>query len=271
MRKALVAGAARLAGVRLFLSAAAACLVLSFGFAVMSSGPAAAHSPLSRTVANVDARNTTACPNETVAVFGKPTTLRFVLYGVSCRQAHSLIRTYFHEATVQSCHGRGNICAFHLSGGWTCSLPLFAGEAGGDFAGCFRSRSERFRVFRVTGHTRGVPRHLSAFLSPDREIWCVLPSCFYGRPAGAGDKYSASLDANGRLTTCAWHPSEGLSAPTCVHAWDDTAPVLRSGQVDVFSRFRCQAASAAITCTVASGTGNGKGFTISRAGVTPIP
>jgi hypothetical protein len=258
-------------GVRLVLVAAAAGVVLSCGVAVVSTGPAAAHSPLSRPAANVHAGNATACPNVTVAVFGKPTTLRFVLWGVSCRQAHSLIRAYFHDATVQSCRNRGNICGFDFPGGWTCSLPLFAGEGGGDFAACFKSQSERFRVFKVTRPARSAPRHLSAFLSPDREIWCVLPSCFYGRPAGAGDKYSASLDANGRLTTCAWHPSDGLSAPTCVHAWDDTAPVLRSGQVDVFSHFRCQAARAAITCTVTSGTGKGKGFTIRRTGVTPIP
>lgn len=157
MRKVLGAGAASLVGVRLLLLAAAACLVLSFGFAVMSTGPAAAHSPLSRTVANVDASNATACPNETVAVFGKPTILRFVLYGVSCSQAHSLIRTYFHDATVQSCRSRGNICAFVFSGGWTCSLPLYAGEAGGDFAGCWRSQSEHFRVFRVTRPAAGAP------------------------------------------------------------------------------------------------------------------
>jgi hypothetical protein len=150
MRKVVGAGAASHVGVRLLLLAAAACLVFSFGFAVMSTRPAAAHSPLSRTVANVDASNATACPNETVAVFGKPTILRFVLHGVSCRRAHRLIRTYFHDATVQSCRSRGNICAFSFSGGWTCSLPLYAGEGGGDFAGCWRSQSEHLRVFRVT-------------------------------------------------------------------------------------------------------------------------
>jgi hypothetical protein len=270
MHRFLVAGAASRAGVRLFLIATAACLALSFGFAVMLTAPAAAHSPLSRTVANVVASHATACPNETVAVFGRPTTLRFVLYGVSCSQAHSLTRTYFRDATFQSCHSRGNICAFSFSGGWSCSLPAYAGEAGGAFAGCWRSQSEHFRVFRVTRQIRWAPLHLSAFLSPDREIWCVLPSCFYGRPAGSGNKYSASLDANGRLTTCAWHTNQSRLANTCVHAWDDTAPVLRSGQVDVFSKFRCRAASAAITCTVDTGTGKGKGFTIGDTGITPI-
>ena len=116
----------------------------------------------------------------------------------------------------------------------------------------------------------GSPLHLSGFLSPDRKIWCVLPSCVYGGPAGyLGNEYSASLDANGRLTTCAWHPGQSPLA-ACVQAWDSSAPVLRSGQVDVFSQFRCQAASAAITCTVDTGTGKGKGFTISATGVTPI-
>jgi hypothetical protein len=162
MRNVLVAGTPSLAGVRPLLMAAAACLVLSFGFAVMSTSPAAAHSPLSRTVVNIDASNATACSNETVAVFGKPTTLRFVLHGVRCSRAHLLIRMYFHDATVQSCRSRGNICAFDFSGGWTCSLPLFAGEGGGDFAACFRSQSEHFKVFRAARQTRGALRHLPA-------------------------------------------------------------------------------------------------------------
>lgn len=87
------------------------------------------------------ARIATACSNETVTVLElKPVAvaLRFVLHDVSCTKAHSLIRTYFrHQATPGYCLNRGNICAY-VNGGWTCSLPLYAGEGGGDFAACIR-------------------------------------------------------------------------------------------------------------------------------------
>ncbi len=155
MRKVLGAGAASLVGVRLLLLAAAACLVLSFGFAVMSTGPAAAHSPLPGTVANVDGSKATACPNETVRVFGKPTTLRFVLHGVSCSQAQSLIRTYFRTATTQSCRNGGTACALTFPGGWSCSF-IFTGEGPG-YAGCAKSQAERFETFRVTRPAAGAP------------------------------------------------------------------------------------------------------------------
>jgi hypothetical protein len=92
-------------------------------------------------------RTTAACSNETVSVFGKPTTLRFALHGVSCRKAHSLIRAYFRKATTQSCRNRGTNCILHFRGGWTCS-ETFAGE-GPSFAGCFQSRSHRFKVYKA--------------------------------------------------------------------------------------------------------------------------
>jgi hypothetical protein len=53
--------------------------------------------------------------------------------------------------------------------------------------------------------------------------------------------------------------------------WDESATVLKAGQVDVMYQYRCQAAATAITCTVDTGAGKGKGFTISQTGVTPIP
>jgi len=99
-------------------------------------------------------RIATACSNETVTVLElKPVAiaLRFVLRGVSCTKAHSLIKTYFrHEATPGYCRNRGNICAF-VSGGWTCSFPLYAGEGGGDFAGCIRENPfAQVKVFKVS-------------------------------------------------------------------------------------------------------------------------
>jgi hypothetical protein len=124
----------------------------------------------------------------------------------------------------------------------------------------------------------GSPLHLSEFLSPDRKIWCVLgdrpgvreADCFYdaNRFTG-GQEYSATLHADGQLVTCAWQPSQsGVDA--CVQNWDPSAPVLKSGRVDVIYEYRCHATSTAITCTVDTGKGKGKGFTITDTGVTPI-
>jgi hypothetical protein len=100
----------------------------------------------------------TKCSNETVPVLltGRTpvaVTLRFVVRGVSCRTAHDLVRTYFrHEATPGYCLKQGNICAF-VSGGWTCSFPLYAGEGGGDFVGCVREAPfATVKVYRVTRH-----------------------------------------------------------------------------------------------------------------------
>jgi hypothetical protein len=95
-----------------------------------------------------------ACPNETVTVLElKPVavTLRFVVHGVSCNKAHSLIRAYFrHEATPGYCRNRGTICAY-AAGGYVCSLPLYAGEGGGDFAACARESppANVVKVFKV--------------------------------------------------------------------------------------------------------------------------
>jgi hypothetical protein len=110
------------------------------------------------------ARIAAACSNETVMVLGptlKPVavTLRFVLHSVSCTKAHSLIRTYFRQETTPGyCRNRGNICAF-VSGGWICSLPLYAGEGGGDFAACLRENPfAQVKVFKVSS-ARHSPLH----------------------------------------------------------------------------------------------------------------
>jgi hypothetical protein len=130
-----------------------------------------------------------------------------------------------------------------------------------------------------TGRRGTTPVHLSDFLSPDRKIWCLLndspgvreAACFYdaNRFTG-GQEYSAYLRPNGQLDTCAWQPTQsGLEA--CVQNWDPSAPVLKSGQVDVIYQYRCQATPTAITCMVDTGKGKGKGFTITDTGATPIP
>jgi hypothetical protein len=93
-------------------------------------------------------RIVSACSNETVAVFGKPVTLRFVLLGVSCSKAHSLIRTYFHDATPRNCRNAGTACILTLPGHWGCSFT-FAG-VGAEFASCFHSPVDRFAAYRVS-------------------------------------------------------------------------------------------------------------------------
>ena len=93
-------------------------------------------------------RIASACSNETVAVFGKPVTLRFVRQGVSCGKAHSVIRTYFRDATTKSCRKAGAACILAVGGGWSCSFT-FAG-VGQQFAGCGRAQFERFLAYRVS-------------------------------------------------------------------------------------------------------------------------
>lgn len=125
----------------------------------------------------------------------------------------------------------------------------------------------------------GSPRHLSEFLSPDRKIWCVLNNgpglreadCVYAAHRSVpSQEYGAVLHPNGKLVTCAWHPGQN-PLDVCVQAWNPSATVLRSGHVDVIYQYRCQATRTAITCTVDTGRGKGKGFRISGTGVTPIP
>lgn len=107
--------------------------------------------------ATLGAKSAATCTNETVAIFGKPATLRFVVNRVSCATAHHLIQMYFHDATVKSCQSRGNICAFNFPGGWTCSLPLYAGEGGGDLAGCTTQHQpfETVRVYKAAAQHAG--------------------------------------------------------------------------------------------------------------------
>jgi hypothetical protein len=88
------------------------------------------------------------CSNETVAVFGKTTPLRFVLRSVSCSEAHRTIRAYFREATPARCRRAGNICGLAVSGGWDCALAGAASEAP-LIAGCFRGNAS-VKVYPAT-------------------------------------------------------------------------------------------------------------------------
>jgi hypothetical protein len=106
---------------------------------------------------------------------------------------------------------------------------------------------------------------LSQFLSADRSVWCVVAEgraptvyCATMKPV-----QSALLHRNGRTTTCL--------GTGCVQNWNTRARVLRRGQVNQLSGFRCVSATAGVRCTVsAPGKARGRGFRITRRGVTPI-
>jgi len=126
----------------------------------------------------------------------------------------------------------------------------------------------------------GSPLHVTEFLSPDRTIWCLFSNGPGSRQAYCGyndslsdpsQEYAATLDPSGQLFTCAWQRGQNPLA-SCVQNWNKSATVLRSGQVDAIYQYRCTAVTrTTVTCKVATGTGKGKGFTISATGVTPIP
>jgi len=269
MRKVLVAGSAPLARVRLFLIAAAACFVLSFGFAEMTAAPAEAHLPLSGTVANAGGRNATGCPNETVLAFGKPTTLRFVLHGVSCSQAHAQIRTYFRTATTQTCRNAGTACALTFPGGWSCSF-IFSGEGPG-YAGCANSQSERFTTFRVTRHTGSLPPKSAA------EFYWTAGACAMGPGPIAPGKPDqpdrvlcqsaadvVSLLPSGRVHIC----TGGMTNLKCL--WGnvgENTPKLAPGRQRTVGPFRCSSAKTSITCVVIK---TKVGFQLTATGATKV-
>lgn len=124
---------------------------IEHGEAAYQAGPGAGLITVDSYEQHRAARPSTACSNETVTVLeAKPiaVALRFVLHGVSCTKVHSLIRTYFrHQATPGYCLNRGDICAF-VSRGWTCSLPLYAGEGGVTLQAVFGKR--RLQASRCT-------------------------------------------------------------------------------------------------------------------------
>jgi hypothetical protein len=137
----------------------------------------------------------------------------------------------------------------------------------------------RANVYAYTA-VAGSPLHLTEFLSPDRTIWCLFSNVPGSRQAYCGyndslsapsQEYAATLDPSGQLSTCAWQRGQNPLA-SCVQNWNKSATVLRSGQVDAIYQYRCTAVTrTTVTCKVATGTGKGKGFTISATGVTPIP
>ncbi|MGH2881752.1 MAG: hypothetical protein ACRDPA_03450 [Solirubrobacteraceae bacterium] len=102
------------------------------------------------------------------------------------------------------------------------------------------------------------------FLSPDQKVWCEFGSpqsfCFTGGQAGNQPQRNAFLDRGGKVTLC-YVPVPSLSA-ACAQNWDTSAPILKVGQETEADNVLCKSKTNGITCTLASGSGKGKGFLI---------
>ena len=142
---------------------------------------------------------------------------------------------------------------------------------------CVPSGGTRTILWRWNG-SRLVPtganqtEHLTSFLSPDRQVWCVFADfapleveC--GGPPPSSKQppppaHAAELSRSGALTVC--------NADVCFQNWDVGAPLLRLGQTNLIHGFRCAARADGITCTVDAGAARGKGFRINASGVTRV-
>ena len=206
-----------------------------------------------------------ACSNQTVAMAGKPTLLRFVRHGhVSCKRAHRLIRTYFRRATPERCSSRGNICNLDLPGGWSCALP---GYVNGQplVAGCFRGHA----FVKAYLAKRG-PKEASEFVVrlASGQIACGLTGADQmlckGIPAGSAPREQvAKLRADGGLTTC----TQTAADPVCFQGdLGSPVPHFRPGRKVKVGPFACTVLETGVRCTAASG----RGFRISPTAVTRV-
>src|SRR5215469_363694 len=102
-----------------------------------------------------------------------------------------------------------------------------------------------------------------AFFSPSRNISCEISDGGAGQDkvsceAGSSN-LSVSMDASGNYTSCS------LLQMQCAGWNPEGIPTLAYGTETGVGPFLCESATSGITCTVT----NGKGFQISRSGVTP--
>lgn len=100
------------------------------------------------------------------------------------------------------------------------------------------------------------------FLSPSDNISCEID---YNRPGVASMAYcqtttpaaSVHMDVTGSYTTC--------TGEQCLGNAGINTPTLAYGTATGVGPFVCTSASTGVTCTA-----NGKGFSISRSGITPV-
>ncbi len=109
--------------------------------------------------------------------------------------------------------------------------------------------------------------HLREFLSPDRKVWCVVEDRGCGTYPQPPTR-AAQIDRQGNVTLCdvptLTYPPGGHVPLGCFQNWNNSAPILRYGQSDLYNGVLCTSATNGITCTVASGAGKGKGFRINK-------
>lgn len=106
-----------------------------------------------------------------------------------------------------------------------------------------------------------------AFFSPSGNISCEI---IYGGAGAGPDRASCqvasenllvSMDVSGGYTSCT------ETDPQCVGGWNpEDLRTLAYGTETGVGPFLCESATTGITCTVT----NGKGFQVSRSGVTPV-
>jgi hypothetical protein len=114
------------------------------------------------------------------------------------------------------------------------------------------------------------------FLSPDRQVWCLLTTSQAFCATGGQSKNAsppppqrgATLSSSGRVTTC-YVPVPSVRG-VCTQHWNASAPVLAYGQQSVFSGFVCTSRRTGITCVLAAGPRKGTGFTLSAGAAVRV-
>ena len=114
----------------------------------------------------------------------------------------------------------------------------------------------------------GTTVHLTSFLSDDRTVWCGLSSDYRWCTTKGPGQYGGHLFRDGAVVLCGVGQPPGQSV--CANDWDDDAPVLRDGQRSVVEGYACADTEGAVTCTVAAGTGKGKGFRVAVNGSSVV-
>lgn len=104
------------------------------------------------------------------------------------------------------------------------------------------------------------------FLSPDHKVWCTLSK--YGSStnqvdcASKDNKHGAELRHSGFLRICSVPPMD-----VCTQNWGGTeTPTLTAGQQLNVNDFHCAIEASAVSCAIASGTNQGKGFKVVSSG-----
>jgi hypothetical protein len=102
--------------------------------------------------------------------------------------------------------------------------------------------------------------HLTSFLSDDGKIWCGLNTYDHSRWCTTNwpNQYGGHVFPDGTVVLCGL--DQGDEDSECAQQWDASAPVLHDGQSSDVGGYVCADQAGAVTCTVKSGAGAGRGF-----------